>query len=98
MRRATFKTASSKVVKHEKACFDNQQTFIRFVIDTFDFLVSEIMNLLQRVKRLMHNNVSLNLIDVLCKRIDFSIQYKIMMRFDNRLSYIYIIFIMYMSI
>jgi hypothetical protein len=36
-----LKAASSKMVKHEKACSDNQHVFILFVIDTFGFLAPE---------------------------------------------------------
>jgi hypothetical protein len=36
----TLKGASSKVVKNEKACSDNQHAFIQFTFDTFDFLTA----------------------------------------------------------
>lgn len=52
-----LKTASNKVVKHEKACYDNQHAFIPFIFDTFDFLVSEVVDLVNRVQRIMNNNV-----------------------------------------
>ncbi|KAL6550175.1 hypothetical protein OROMI_020663 [Orobanche minor] len=51
-----LKATSSKVVKHEKACFDNQHAFIPFAFDTFGFLSPEAVDLLQRVQRLMHSN------------------------------------------
>jgi hypothetical protein len=35
---AALKAASSKVVKHEELCYDNQHTFILVAFDTFDFL------------------------------------------------------------
>jgi hypothetical protein len=52
-----IKVASSKVTKHEKACSDNQHVFIPFAFDTFDFLASEVVDLLHRVQRVMHSNV-----------------------------------------
>ena len=41
-----LKVASSKVVKHEKACSDNQHAFIPFAFDTFGFLALEVVDLL----------------------------------------------------
>jgi hypothetical protein len=52
-----IKAASSKVAKHEIACSDNQHAFIPFVINTFGFMASDAVNILKRVKRVMHNNV-----------------------------------------
>ena len=49
--------ASSKVVKHEKTCSDNQHVFISFVFDTFGFLAAEVLDLLRRIEMTMHNNV-----------------------------------------
>jgi len=48
---AALKAALSKVVKHEKACSDNQHAFILFAFDTFGFLAPEVVNLLHRVQR-----------------------------------------------
>jgi hypothetical protein len=48
--RASLKAASSKTVKHEKTCSNNQHAFIRFAFDTFGFLKSEPVDLLKRVK------------------------------------------------
>ena len=45
----TLKAASSKVAKHEKACYDNQHAFIPFAFDTFGFLTSKVVDLLHRV-------------------------------------------------
>lgn len=53
----TLKVASGKVVKHKNMCSDNQHTFIPFVFDIFGFLAPETVNLLQRVQRLIYNNV-----------------------------------------
>jgi hypothetical protein len=50
----TLKAASSKMAKHEKACFDIQHAFIPFAFDIFGFLTAKVVDLLQRV---MHNNV-----------------------------------------
>ncbi|KAJ0468398.1 hypothetical protein HanIR_Chr14g0696171 [Helianthus annuus] len=49
--------ASGKVIKHEKACLDNQHVFIAFAFDTFGFLALEVVDLLSRVQRVMHSNV-----------------------------------------
>ena len=43
---AALKAASSKLAKHEKACMENQHTFIPFAFDTFTFLVPEVVELL----------------------------------------------------
>lgn len=69
-----LKVASSKVVKYEKTYSDNQHNF-KLAFDTFDFITSEPMNfILQRVKRLMHNNVVFSKsMDLIFKIIDFAI-------------------------
>lgn len=70
-----LKAASSKVVKHEKACSDNQHAFIQFAFDTFGFLASEAVDLLCIVQRVMHSNVmSHKSINVVFTKIDFAIQ------------------------
>jgi hypothetical protein len=46
---AALKTDSNKVVKHERACSDNEHVFIPFAFDTFGFLASEAVNILKRV-------------------------------------------------
>nr|GEZ20429.1 putative reverse transcriptase domain-containing protein [Tanacetum cinerariifolium] len=43
---AALKAASCKVTKHEKACIENQHVFIPFAFDTFGFLASEAVELL----------------------------------------------------
>lgn len=53
-----LKAALSSVAKHEKACSDNQHAFILFVFDTFGFLEPKVVDLLQRVQMVMHNNVA----------------------------------------
>jgi hypothetical protein len=71
---AALKAASNKVVKHEKACSDNQHAFIPFAFDTFGFLAPDAVNLLQRVQKIMHNNVVCpRSMDVVFKRIGFAI-------------------------
>ncbi|PNY11632.1 auxilin-like protein [Trifolium pratense] len=54
---AALKVASSKVAKHERACFENQHVFIPFAFDTFGFLALEAVDVLKRVQRIMHSNV-----------------------------------------
>nr|GEX03266.1 putative reverse transcriptase domain-containing protein [Tanacetum cinerariifolium] len=72
---AALKAASSKVIKHEKACIRNQHVFIPFAFDIFGFLAQEAMELLSRVQRIMHNNVMTpRSTDVVFKRIGFAIQ------------------------
>jgi hypothetical protein len=46
---AALKAATNKVTKHEKACSDNQHAFIPFVFDTFGFLSSDVVDLLQYI-------------------------------------------------
>ncbi|MCI19690.1 auxilin-like protein, partial [Trifolium medium] len=46
-----LKVDSSKVAKHKKACTHNQHVFISFAFDTFDFLATEVVSLLQRVQK-----------------------------------------------
>ncbi|GJX19768.1 hypothetical protein Tco_0222445 [Tanacetum coccineum] len=46
--RAALKAASSKLTKHRKTCIKNQHVFIPFTFDTFGFLASEAVELLNR--------------------------------------------------
>jgi len=70
-----LKVASRKVVKHEKACSDNQHVFIPFSFDTFSFLASEAVDLLHRVQRVLHSYVmSPRSMNVMFTRIGFAIQ------------------------
>ncbi|MFS7889274.1 putative reverse transcriptase domain, exostosin [Helianthus anomalus] len=72
---AALKAASGKVIKHEKACLDNQHMFIPFAFDTFGFLAPEAVDLLSRVQRVMHSNVMTpRSMDVVFKRLSFAIQ------------------------
>jgi hypothetical protein len=57
VRQMTLKNASSKVVKHERACSDNQRVFILFAFDTFGFLVPKTVNFLKSIQRVIHNNM-----------------------------------------
>jgi len=71
---AALKAASNKVTKHEKACSDNQHAFIPFAFDTFGFLVPEAVDLLHRIQKFMHSNVtSPRSMNVVFTRIDFVI-------------------------
>ncbi|KAL6521158.1 hypothetical protein OROGR_017727 [Orobanche gracilis] len=49
MRQAALQAASCKVMKHEKACIENQHMFIPFAFDTFGFLAPDVVDLLNRV-------------------------------------------------
>lgn len=63
------------MAKHEKTSSDNEHDFIPFVFDTFGFLTLETVDLVQGIKKVMHNNVvSFRSMDVVFKRIDFDIQ------------------------
>ena len=53
----TLKVVSSKLAKHEKTCSSNQHAFVSFAFDTFGFLSPEVVSLLQRVQKVMNNNV-----------------------------------------
>jgi len=48
---AALEAASSKVAKHEKACFDNQHAFIPFAFDTFGFLAQRLLAFYIEFKR-----------------------------------------------
>jgi len=54
---AALKSSSSKVAKYEKACSNNQHVFISFAFDTFGFPAREVVDLLHRIERVLHNNV-----------------------------------------
>ncbi|KAL8233475.1 hypothetical protein R6Q59_019575 [Mikania micrantha] len=56
---AALKAESCKVAKHEKACLENQHVFTPFAFDTFGFLAPEAMNFLNRIQRVMHNNITI---------------------------------------
>jgi len=72
---AALKVASSKVVKHEKVCSDNQHVFIPFAFDTFGFLAPEAVDLLHRVQKVVHSNVMTpRSMNVVFTRIGFAIQ------------------------
>ena len=63
------------MAKHEKVCNDNQHAFIQFSFDTFGFLAPEVVDLLHRVQKVMHNNVmSPRSLNVVFTKIGFVIQ------------------------
>jgi hypothetical protein len=83
---AAIKAVSSKVVKHERACLENQHVFISFKFDTFGFLAPEAVDVLKRVQRVMHSNVmSHRSQDVVFRRINFTIQKRLAMQLVTRL-------------
>jgi hypothetical protein len=58
-------------LKNKKVYSDNQHAFIPFVSDTFGFLAPDAFNLLQKVQKIIHNNVvSTWSMDVVFKKID----------------------------
>ncbi|GJZ41300.1 hypothetical protein Tco_0588186 [Tanacetum coccineum] len=73
--RAALQAASCKVTKHKKVCIENQHMFIPFAFDTFGFLASEAVKLLNRVQRVMNSNVMTpKSANVVFHRISFAIQ------------------------
>ncbi|KAL6520866.1 hypothetical protein OROGR_017435 [Orobanche gracilis] len=75
MGQAALQVASCKVIKHEKACIENQHVFIPFAFDTFGFLAPEAVDILNRVQRIMHSNVMTpKSMYVVFKMISFAIQ------------------------
>ncbi|KAK2439585.1 hypothetical protein QL285_024234 [Trifolium repens] len=73
--REALKAASSKMVKHEKACSDNQHVFIPFAFDTFGFLAPDAVDLLKRVQNVMLSNImSPRSMNVIFQRLGFAIQ------------------------
>ena len=72
---AALKADVCKVAKHENACIEDQHVFVPFAFDTFGFLTPEVVELLNRVQRVMHSNViSPRSTYVVFKRISFAIQ------------------------
>jgi len=70
-----FTTRGISVAKHEKSCFDNQHVFIPFAFDAFGFIAPEVVDLLHRGQRVMHNNVITHRsIHVVFTGINFAIQ------------------------
>jgi hypothetical protein len=49
--------ASNKITKHKKVYSNNQDSFISFVIDTFDFPAPTTMNHLKSSKGHFHKNL-----------------------------------------
>jgi hypothetical protein len=59
----------------EKACSYNLHVFLPYAFDTFGFLTPEDVGLLQRIQKVMNNNVvSPRAMNVVFKRIGFAIQ------------------------
>nr|GEY04545.1 hypothetical protein [Tanacetum cinerariifolium] len=52
--RATLKAISCKVTKHKKVGIEYQHVFVPFAFDAFGFLAPEVVELLNRVQRVMH--------------------------------------------
>ena len=75
MGQAALKAESGKVVKHEKACLDNQHVFLPFAFDTFGFLAPEAVKFLSRVQRVVHGTSSASRSqNFVFSRIGFAIQ------------------------
>jgi len=53
-----LKAALSKMIKHEKTCFDNKHVFIPFVFDIFGFIAPDnVVALIYRVQVVVHINI-----------------------------------------
>ncbi|RHN68840.1 hypothetical protein MtrunA17_Chr3g0118311 [Medicago truncatula] len=79
----TLKTMSSKVVKHEKICSNNQHVFVLFAFDTFDVQFQRLLSFYV----VMYNNVkSSRYMNVVSTRNNFAIQKGLVMLFVARLS------------
>jgi hypothetical protein len=91
---ATLKVASSKVVKYEKTCSDNQHAFIPFTFDIFGFLAPDVVNLQHRVQMDMHRNImSPRSMDFVFMMIDFAIQRLSGIAYSPFVFHAYVIFI-----
>jgi hypothetical protein len=77
------------MIKHEKACFDNQYIFILFIFDTFRFLAPDVVDLLKIIQMVMHNNVVLpRSTNVIFQRLNFTIYNGLATQFVVRVSFI----------
>ncbi|KAK2372319.1 hypothetical protein QL285_073465 [Trifolium repens] len=89
--REALKAASSKMVKHEKTCSDNQHVFIPFAFDTFGFLAPDAVDLLKMVQKVMHSNVmSPRSMNVVFQRLSFVIQKGLAAQLVARLPFIHV--------
>ncbi|GJY85591.1 hypothetical protein Tco_0855163 [Tanacetum coccineum] len=87
MGQATLKAASCKLTKHEKACIENQHVFIHFAFDTFGFLAPEVLELLNKVQRVMNSNVmTTRSTNVIFHRITFAIKKRLAAQLVAHLS------------
>jgi hypothetical protein len=87
----TLKAALSKMVKHEKAYFDNQHVFIPFAFDTFGFLAPGAVDLLKRIQKVMHSNVmSPRFMNVVFQILGFAIQKSLAAQLVVRLPFIHV--------
>jgi hypothetical protein len=49
-----LKVVSSKVVKHEKTCSDNEHDFVPFAFDSVGFISPEVVSILQKVHKILN--------------------------------------------
>ncbi|KAL5717423.1 ditrans,polycis-polyprenyl diphosphate synthase [(2E,6E)-farnesydiphosphate specific] [Ranunculus cassubicifolius] len=72
---AAVRAATVKLEKHEAACASNQHVFIPFAFDTFGFLAPDSVQLLNRLQKVMDNNVmTAGSNEYVFRRITFAIQ------------------------
>lgn len=72
---AVLKVVTCKVTKHEKSYMKNQHIFISIAFDTFGFLTPNVVELLNKIQRIIYNNVmSSKSIDIVFKIICFIIK------------------------
>jgi hypothetical protein len=79
------------MIKHEKACSNNQHVFMSFAFDIFGFLALEAVDLLKIIQKFMHNNImSLRSMNIVFPRLSFAIQKILATQLVIRLSFIYV--------
>jgi hypothetical protein len=72
---AVMKAEMKKVDKHDKACSENQHVVVPFAFDTFGSLAPEAVRFLDRVRKIVRNNISAPRDhDYVFSRIGFAIQ------------------------
>jgi hypothetical protein len=82
------------MAKHEKTCNDNQHVLILFAFDAFGFLALEVVDLLKRVQRVMCSIiVSYRSMNVIFRRIGFTIQKGLAAQLVVRLLFLIYIYI-----
>ncbi|KAJ0522329.1 putative exostosin [Helianthus annuus] len=85
-----LKAESGKVAKHEKTCLENQHVFIPFAFDTFGYLAPEVVEFLNRVRRVVNSNLSILKSRFVFSRIGFAIRKGVAAQLVTRLPATYL--------